>query len=296
MRWYSGRPAAVVRLCRVVLSRFIDDRCLPGAGALSYATIVSLVPLIAIAFAVFSGFPIFAPLRARLLGSVMANFAPEIGAESAAMLTSIADNAASTTAVGVVALVVSAILVLATIEEHLHHIFRVTTPRSWGMRILAYWTVLTLGPLALGAVLTVSGDINGLIVRLGFDGPAVVQSARDWSGRLQWLLTFLLTTATFTLLYRFIPNRAVAWRPSLYGGLLAACMLELLNAGFGIYLNSIASYNAVYGALAGIPILLLWMYIFWGSVLLGAEFAACLADGDLTPVPPPERGPEVSGR
>ena len=268
---------------RRVLARFIDDRCLPGAGALSYATIVSLVPLIAIAFAVFSGFPIFAPLRERLLGAVMANFAPEIGAESAKMLTSFANNAASTTAVGVVALVVSAILVLATIEEHLHHIFRVTTPRSWGMRILAYWTVLTLGPLALGALLTVSGDINGLIVQFGFDGPAVVQSARDWSGRLQWLLTFLLTTAAFTLLYRLIPNRAVPWRPSLYGGLLAAGMLQLLNAGFGVYLSGFASYNAVYGALAGIPILLLWMYIFWGSVLLGAELTACLADGDTPP-------------
>jgi membrane protein len=279
----TNRMRRIAAFAQRVLVRFIDDRCLPGAGALSYATIVSLVPLIAIAFAVFSGFPIFAPLRARLLGSVMANFAPEIGAESAAMLTSFADNAASTTAVGVLALVVSAVLVLATIEEHLHHIFRVTTPRSWGMRILAYWTVLTLGPLALGAVLTMSGDINGLIVRLGFDGPAVIQSARDWSGRFQWLLTFMMTTATFTLLYRLIPNRKVAWRPSLYGGLLAAAILELLNIGFSIYLAGIASYNAVYGALAGIPILLLWMYIFWGSVLLGAEFAACLAEGDTPP-------------
>ncbi len=277
------RLRSIAAFAQRVLVRFIDDRCLPGAGALSYATIVSLVPLIAIAFAVFSGFPIFAPLRARLLGSVMANFAPEIGAESATMLTSFADNAASTTAVGVVALVVSAILVLATIEEHLHHIFRVTTPRSWGMRVLAYWTVLTLGPLALGAVLTVSGDINSLIVRLGFDGRAVAQSARDWSDRLQWLLTFLLTTGSFTLLYRLIPNRVVPWRPSFYSGLLAAGMLQLLNAGFGIYLSGIASYNAVYGALAGIPILLLWMYIFWGSVLLGAEFAACLADGEASP-------------
>jgi membrane protein len=64
---------------------------------------------------------------------------------------------------------------------------------------------------------------------------------------------------------------------------LAAAILELLNIGFSIYLAGIASYNAVYGALAGIPILLLWMYIFWGSVLLGAEFAACLAEGDTPP-------------
>ena len=265
---------------RVVLARFIADRCLPGAGALSYATIVSLVPLIAIAFAIFAAFPIFGPLRQRLLGLMMANFAPEIGAESATILTGLADNAASTTAVGVVALVVSAILVLATVEEHLQHIFRVTTPRGWTQRVLAYWTVLTLGPLALGAVLTISGDIGALPGWLGLDGQAVEQVARVWSDRAHALLSFALEAGAFALLYRLIPNRDVPWRPCIVGALFAALMLEVLNFGFAIYIAHVASYNAVYGALAGIPILLLWMYIFWGAVLLGAEFAACLADGE----------------
>ena len=266
-------------LMHAVLRRFLADRCLPGAGALSYATIVSLVPLIAIAFAIFAAFPIFGPLRERLLGLVMANFAPEIGAESAIILTGFADNAASTTTVGVIALVVSAFLVLATVEEHLHHIFRVRTPRSWAQRVLVYWTVLTLGPLALGALLTIYGDINQFANWLALGGNDAGPAARLWTERAHGVVAFGLETGAFALLYRLIPHRKVPWRPCLSGALCAALVLAALNLGFAIYIAHIASYNAIYGALAGIPILLLWMYIFWGAVLLGAELAAHLADG-----------------
>jgi len=267
-------------ITRAVLARFLADRCLPGAGALSYATIVSLVPLIAIAFAIFAAFPIFGPLRERLLGLMMANFAPEIGAESATILTGLADNAVSTTAVGVIALVVSAILVLAAVEEHLQHIFRVRTPRGWTQRVQAYWTVLTLGPLALGAILTIYGDLSMLPSWLGVESTDATPDARVWSDRVHALISFGLEASAFAWLYRLIPNRDVAWRPCIMGALLAALMLAVLNVGFAIYIAHIASYNAVYGALAGIPILLLWMYIFWGAVLLGAELAAYLADGE----------------
>ena len=163
---FRARIVSGIGFSRRVIARFIDDRCLTGASALSYATIVSLVPLIAIAFGIFSAFPIFGPLRARLMGLALDNFAPEIGAESATMLTGFADHAASATMVGVIGLVVTAILLLATIEEHLHYIFRIATPRSWGQRIVAYWTVLTLGPVVLGAMLTVSGDIDALLRRM----------------------------------------------------------------------------------------------------------------------------------
>ncbi len=280
---FRARIVSGIGFSRRVIARFIDDRCLTGASALSYATIVSLVPLIAIAFGIFSAFPIFGPLRARLMGLALDNFAPEIGAESATMLTGFADHAASATMVGVIGLVVTAILLLATIEEHLHNIFRIATPRSWGQRIVAYWTVLTLGPVVLGAMLTVSGDIDALLRRIGVDGSTVEQAARAWSDRLQIVVSFGVAVAAFALLYRLIPNRAVPWRAAGLGGLLTAGLLEVLKFAFAIYIGQVATYNSVYGALAGVPIALLWMYIFWGSVLLGAEFAACLADGETSP-------------
>jgi membrane protein len=256
--------------------RFIEDRCLTGASALSYATIVSMVPLTAIVLTTFSGFPIFSGARTRFLSIIVNNFAPDIGGEAVAMFTSFASNAAQTTALGVAALIVTSILLLATIEEHLHFIFRVIIPRPWGQRVLAYWTVLTLGPVLLGVGLSLSGNVDALIHTLGFDGALTGNAARIWSADLRWLTSVVLETFAISLLYILIPNRAIVWRDCFIGGAVAAVLLELLKFFFSMFIARMSTYSMVYGALAGIPIFLLWMYIFWGTVLLGAEIAAYL--------------------
>ena len=261
-----------------ILERFIGDRCLIGASALSYTTIVSLVPLTAIVLVVFSGLSQFGTARNRLLGIILENFAPNVGDDAAKWFTAVAGNAAQGTAIGVAALIVTAILLLATVEEHLHFIFRVTIPRSWGQRVLAYWTVLTLGPIALGVGLSVTGAIDGALPALGLAQGAVDEATLAWTDGFSHLVPPALELAAFTLLYRLIPNRRVAWRACITGGAVAAVLLEILKLGFALYISRMASYSAIYGALAGIPIALLWMYIFWNVVLLGAETAALLVE------------------
>ncbi len=272
------RFAELRHLARLVLHRFRTDRCFIGASALSYTTIVSMVPLTAIALVVFSGFAQFSGARDRLLGLILENFAPDVGDGAVSWFTSVAGNAAQTTAIGVVALVVTAILLLATIEEHLHFIFRVTRARSWGQRILAYWTILTLGPILVGVLLSVSGSIDQAVEVLGLRPVTESSTAQAWSVGLRHLIAPLLEITVFTLLYRLIPNRHVVWRACLCGGGLAALLLEILKFGFSAYISRMSSYSTIYGALAGVPIALLWMYIFWAVVLLGAETAVCLAD------------------
>lgn len=270
-------PAARALVMRI-LERFVDDRCFIGASALSYATVVSMVPLTAIMLVVFSWFSKFGTARDRLLSLILDNFAPSVGKDATAWFTSVAGNAAQTTAIGVVALVVTSILLLATVEEHLHFIFRVTRQRSWGQRVLAYWTVLTLGPILIGVGISVSGSIDGAIAALGLQTDTMEKAAKAGSNALAYVITPALELLAFTSLYRLIPNRRVPWRACFYGAVVATVALEILKLGFGIYIARMSSYSAVYGALAGIPIALLWMYIFWGVVLLGAETAACLAD------------------
>jgi membrane protein len=267
-------------LSAIVLQRFLDDRCLIGASALSYTTIVSMVPLTAIALVVFSGFSQFGRARDRLLGLIVENFAPDIGDGAVAWFTSVAGNAAQTTAIGVLALVVTSILLLATVEEHLHFIFRVTKPRGWGQRVLAYWTILTLGPILIGVLLSVSGAVDEAVLALGLHPVAKNSAAQAWSEGLRHLIAPALEITVFTLLYRLIPNRHVIWRACLGGGALAALLLEILKLGFGLYIARMSSYSTIYGALAGVPIALLWMYIFWAVVLLGAEVAVCVADAE----------------
>jgi membrane protein len=266
----------VLVFLRQAIRRFIADRCLTGASALSYATLVSLVPLTAVVLVIFSGFPVFAGARERFLALLLDNFVPAVGEEAAAWFKNVATTAAQTTAVGLVALIVTSILLLATIEEELHVIWRVTTPRVWVQRVLAYWMILTLGPLLLGVGLSLSGYLDRIAHMLGITAVVVEQATSAWFAGVPGLLSFVLETVAFTLLYCLIPNCIVRLRDGLAGALTAAALLELLKLAFAFFVSRLSSYNTVYGALAGIPIALLWMYIFWGVVLFGAEIAAGL--------------------
>ncbi len=285
---YDGSGPALLARARLAASsgagwvwhifcRFIADRCLVGASALSYTTIVSLVPLTAIVLVTFSGFSVFSDARQRFLEVIIGNFAPEIGEQAAEWFTTFATNAAKTTALGIAALVVTSILLLATIEEHLHFIFRVSMHRHWGQRVIAYWTVLTLGPVLLGVGLSLSGDIDRAMRMLGMRGGIVDRATQAASSGLPLLIPLILETLAFTMLFTLIPNCRVPWRGGLIGAFVAAVLLEISKIGFGIFVFRISSYSNVYGALAGVPIFLLWMYIFWIVVLLGAEVAAVLA-------------------
>jgi membrane protein len=274
------------------IRRFIDDRCLIGASALSYTSIVSLVPLTAVALVTFSGFPIFSGMRERLLSLILDNFAPHIGDEAAAWFAFAATNAAQTTAVGIVSLVATAILLLATIEDQLHLIFRVTIPRSWGQRLLVYWTVLTLGPLLLGLALSASGELDMLFTDAQPFIPDTVAAARASVSQLLRLLPICMEVLAIAMLYCLMPQRPVRWTAGLAGAAVAVALLQVLKLGFSLFVGHLASYNRIYGALAGVPIFLLWMYIFWSAVLLGAELTASLDRRARHGMPPPGQPPE----
>jgi membrane protein len=266
----------VIIFLRQSIRRFIADRCLTGASALSYATLVSLVPLTAVVLVIFSGFPIFAGAREHFLAVLLDNFVPAVGDEAAAWFKRVATTAAQTTAVGGAALIVTSILLLATIEEELHVIWRVTTPRAWIQRVLVYWMILTLGPLLLGVGLSLSGYLDRIAQMLGISAVDVERATGAWFSSVPGLLSFVLESVAFTLLYCLIPNCFVRLRDGLAGAVTAAGVLELLKLAFAFFVARLSSYNTIYGALAGIPIALLWMYIFWGVVLFGAEIAAGL--------------------
>ncbi|MDB5408964.1 MAG: rane protein [Rhodospirillales bacterium] len=268
--------ATLVAFTRYAVARFIADGCLTGAGALSYTSLVSLVPLTAIVLAILSAFPIFDAAREHFLEVLLQYVVPAVGEETAWWFQYFAGAAARTTAVGVIALVITAILLLATIEEQLHSIWRVRIPRTWLYRVLVYWTVLTLGPLLIGVGLSLSGYLDSLARSAGFDAQTVEQVAAAGFHRVALIVPFVLETMAGTMVYALIPNCTVRWREALVGAIVAAVAIELLKLGFGLYIARIASYQTVYGALAAIPIFLLWMYICWAAILFGAVVAAAL--------------------
>ena len=258
------------------LRRFNADGCFAASGALSYTTLVSLVPLAVIALGSLSSFPILAPVRERLLGLAMENFVPSIGSQAAWWFRTFADSATQTTAIGAAGIVATGILLLVTVEDQLNLIWRVTAARPWGQRLLAYWTLITLGPLLIGVSLSLSTYFEIAARQAGFGEQALAWFASSWLHGAARAVPALLEFFALTLLYGLIPNCAVRWRDGALGAVIATLTIEILKVGFSIYIGATSFYSTVYGALAVIPIFLLWMYISWMAVLLGAIVAAAL--------------------
>ncbi|MFQ5973321.1 MAG: YihY family inner membrane protein [Alphaproteobacteria bacterium] len=248
------------------LARFRGDRCLRIAASLSYTSLLAMVPLVAIGVAIMSAFPVFDSVRERFGSLLLTYVAPHAGEQVQSYFDTFVSNTGRLTAVGVIGLAVTAVLLLSTIEGAFNVIWRVDRPRPFVMRLIAYWTVLTLGPLLVGAGLSLStyffaiGNWVGITEEIGFLSVRV--------------LPLLLAAAGFTVLYIGLPHRRVDWRSAIAGGLLAALLFELLKRVFGLYVARFAGFQAVYGALAALPAFLIWMYLTWSVVLLGAVVAA----------------------
>jgi membrane protein len=279
-----------------VLRRFNADGCFAASGALGYTTLVSLVPLAVIALGLLSAFPIFAPVREELLALLFKSFVPSVGEQVAYWFRSFADSATQTTAIGFAGIFATGVLVLVTIEDQLNSIWRVKRPRPWGQRVLAYWTVITMGPLLIGISLTLSTYLEVMARRIGLGRTAILWLQDGWPHWLARGIPAALEFAALTLLYWLIPNCVVRGRDGAVGALFATAAIEVLKIGFVIYIGAMSFYRTVYGALATIPIFLLWMYISWMAVLLGAVVAAALPvwRSDIDPRRDPSAGTRLA--
>ncbi len=258
----------VLRFVGYTARRFGEDSCARQAAGLGYISLLSIVPLLAVGLGMLSAFPAFDDIRLELQVMIFQNFLPASGSEVTEQLTSFVENASKATGPGVLAFALTAVLLLNNIEAALNMIWRVRERRPLAVRILVYWTMLTLGPLLLGASLSFSGYVFAVVEYSGINAytEGYVQFAR--------VISVALATFGFAVIYFVVPNRPVPVVFALVGGFIAGLLIELLKAGFGLYLQHFPSYQAIYGALAAVPIFLLWMYLFWAAVLLGAEVAA----------------------
>lgn len=256
-------------LIRHVATRFDRDHCLSLAAALSYTTLLALVPLLTLALGLLTGFPAFRGVEQRIEALVIRNLVPEASQSVMAALTSFVDNAGQATGVGVIGLAVTSVMLLATINSAFTAIFRAERERPLGIRLLVYWAIVSLGPILFGASLSLSGAFDSEVLDFGGVDALEVVGA---------VLPFLLQAFGFAVLYVIAPNRPVRWADAGVAGLFAAVMFEGLKFGFGIYLQNFDAYESIYGALAAIPIFLLWMYLCWAVTLLGAELAASLPE------------------
>lgn len=265
----AGTLADTAGFARAALARFREERGLVVAASLSYTSLLALVPLIAISLSVLSAFPAFADVQSRLVEEALRFAAPHAGAEVRAYLDRFVANTGNLTALGIVWLAVTAIMLLGTIEAAFNAIWRVDSPRPLMLRLIAYWTTLTLGPLLFGAALSLStiifaqSDLASLGVELGFSLRGAVR-----------LVPFGFVAVGLTVMYLALPHRRVDWRHALLGGVVGALLFEGLKYGFGYYVSRLGTFESVYGSLSALPAFLVWMYLVWAVVMFGAAVAA----------------------
>lgn len=256
------------RAARSLAQRFADDRLGQTAGALTFTTLIAVVPLLTVALAVVTAFPIFDQFQTVLQRWLLESLIPEsISRQVLGYLTQFTTKASRLGSFGFAALMLSALALMLTIDRSLNMIWRVQKQRPWGQRLMLYWAALTLGPLLVAASLvTMAWVITWSGGSLRYQGPGVKMALG--------VLEFLLLWGGISGLYRFVPNTPVAWRPLLLGSFFTALVLEAARSGLTFYLASMPTFSLIYGTFATVPILLVWVYTTWVVVLLGAVLVA----------------------
>ncbi len=250
--------------------RFREDRLGLTASSLTFTTILALVPFFTVVLAVFTAFPMFGKLQDVLQRWLLDSLIPEsIARQVLGYLTQFSTKASRLGLLGFSVLLATALALILTIDRTLNNIWRVRRLRPLAQRVLIYWAAMTLGPLLLGASLALTSyalsESRGLVETL----PRMLRLLLD-------SMEFLVLAAGMAGLYRYVPNTQVRWRHAWAGGIFVAVCMELAKKGLALYLAKVPTYSAVYGTFATLPILLIWIYVAWVIVLLGAVVAAYL--------------------
>ena len=241
---------------KLLWKRIDNDAMTTQAGNLAFVSLLALVPLIAVVFALFAAFPVFSDISVQLKNFIFTNFMPAAGNTLQRYLEQFVANVHRMTAVGAVGLIVTALLLMHSVDSALNAIWRSDKKRPLVYSFAVYWMILTLGPLLAGASLAISSYLLSLKwINVTGVTSLVDQMLRFFPLLLSWL--------SFWLLYSIVPTQRVPARDALTGALVAGLLFELGKKGFALYVTMFPSYQLIYGVLAVIPILFLWVYWTW---------------------------------
>jgi membrane protein len=250
--------------------RFQADRLGLTASSLTFTTTIALVPLMTVALAIFSAFPMFGKLQVVLQKWLVESLVPDnIARQVLGYLTQFAGQASRLGSLGVVVLFVTALALVLTIDRTLNGIWRVRRHRPLAQRVLLYWSTMTLGPLLLAASI-------GLTSLALSASKGLLGGVPGGVGFLLDTLQYLMLAAGTAALYHFVPYTPVKWRHAWIGGFFVATVMEVAKKLLVLYLGKVPTYSVVYGTFATVPILLIWIYLAWVIVLLGAVVTAYL--------------------
>ncbi|WP_375752142.1 virulence factor BrkB family protein [Vibrio sp. HN007] len=258
---------------RYLYQRMKHDRINVNAGYLTYITLLSFVPMLTVLVSVLSFFSFFENAGQTIQTYIITNFVPTAGDVINHALNGFVSNAGKGTAMGGLFLFIAALMLISNIDKNLNYIWRVNQKRKAIYSFSMYWLVLTSGPILVGSSIALTSYITSLKVLEYEAFTGAYQLFLSW-------LPFLLSVVAFLSLYILVPNKQVKFRDALLGAAASAILFELAKKGFAFYITQFPSYQVIYGTLATIPITILWIYLCWMIVLIGAEITASLGESE----------------
>ena len=269
MLTHPHRQNASLRL-RYLANRFVEDRLNASAAALTFVSLFALVPMLTVTLSIASALPAAGDIEGKLNEFLVQFLLPESSSQVVQYLSTFIAQARSLTVFGVIILLISAILMLRNVEKALNDIWRNRANRRPLQSFLLYWAVLSLGPIAIGL---------GLGIRA-----YLFAATNDWGdihlfglgSLLIGLLPFAISAIGLTCLYAVVPNCQIPLRHALIGGVFAASTFTVARMLFTAVMAQ-SSYTLVYGAFAAVPLFLLWIYVTWIIVLIGAVLTHSLS-------------------
>ncbi|HEU4620798.1 MAG TPA: YihY family inner membrane protein [Burkholderiaceae bacterium] len=251
---------------RFFFTRLREQHLAEVAGSLTFTTVLALVPLLTVALAVFTAFPLFGTFRVNLQQYFLESLMPAtISNGVMKSLNVFSSKAARISAVGGLMLFVTSIALLLTIDNAFNRIWRSNRRRPFAQKLVLYWAAISVGPLLIGASITLTTLIASKAGALGFLKSAVFSMA-----------PFTVSVLGFTLLYVTVPSRPVRFAHAFTGAVVAAVLFEVAKRAFALFIVKVPTYTVVYGAFASVPIFLLWVYLSWLITLFGASIAAAI--------------------
>lgn len=251
-----------------LLRRFNEAQISRISGSLTFTTLLALVPLLTVVLAMLAALPAFKEISQSFNELIQAVIVPSGASVVASYLEEFKNQAARLTTIGIAMMILTSLMLLQTIEQTFNRIWHVRRRRSLWIKLPAYWALLTLGPILVGLSFSASGYF--------FDHSS-------WSIQHPWLVSSLeflwrlvLDGLALFLLYKLVPNRSVSSLHAFIGSFITAILLECAKSLFSVYIQNFNSYQLIYGAFAAIPVFLLWLYLLWSIILVGALITANL--------------------
>ncbi len=260
----------LLRFCYRLLRRFVADQCIQRASALAYASLLAIVPLVALGMSAFTSFHAFDAVAGKISDLLLSNLLPTSHDVVQNYLGSVADKATALSVFGIIGLLVTSTALLNTVEEAFNHVWRITRSRPLLSKFIAFWATLTLAPIMIGASITITSYFTAL--------PLInkVSASAALLDHVPFVLPWLMSSLALATLYMVLPNTRVPFRFAIVGGLAAGALFELSKIGFAFYVTNMVNYEKLYGALGTLPVFLIWLYLVWVLVLIGSEIVFCL--------------------